>query len=182
MTVADASVANPLATYNAIHASSAENAVAVGNGGVIAKTENGTTWTRVTPFVGVGVNLNCVWVKSATEWWVGTSAGTLYYTLDGGETWTQKSFAGSGSGSVRDIWFATDSVVYMAHSTSTPVGRMLRSTNGGYDWVVMPEGVGSMPDNDRINAVAACSENPDIVVGVGLAGNGTDGFIVVGSD
>lgn len=182
VTVADASVSNPLATYNAIHASSMDNAVAVGNGGAIAKTENGETWSRVDPFVGVAVNLNTVWVKSASEWLVGTSAGNLHYTLDAGETWTIKAFPGSGTGQVHNIWFATDSVVYMAHATAAGVGRLLRSTNGGYDWVVMPEGVGSMPDNDRINAVAACGENPDKVVGVGLAGNGTDGFIVVGSD
>jgi hypothetical protein len=70
----------------------------------------------------------------------------------------------------------------MAHDTTAPKVRVLRSTNAGFDWVVMPEGSGVLPANDRINALAVCPDNPDIVVGVGLADDASDGFIIVGSD
>lgn len=65
---------------------------------------------------------------------------------------------------------------------SNPLGRILRTYDGGYSWNVLPEGSGSMPDNDRFNAIAACTADVNFVVGVGLGGNGTDGIIVVGAD
>lgn len=168
--------------YNAVDALSEEFAVAVGDGGRIVKTENGTLWSAVEPSpVGVGVNLNTVLVLNKNTWFVGTSAGSLYYTVNGGTTWTAKSFNGSGAGVVRDIKAASESVLYMSHDTATPKGRILRSTNAGYDWVVMPEGSGILPANDRINALATCSDNEDVLIGVGLADDGSDGFIIAGS-
>lgn len=168
--------------YNDVRAFTEEFAVAVGNAGRIVKTENGTTWAAVTSPVGVGVNLNTVEVLSKNVWIIGTSAGTTYYTLNGGTSWTAGSFPGSGSGVVYSIRKSTDSVLYMAHATTAPKGRLLRSTNGGYDWVVMPEGSGVLPANDRINALATCPDNPDVVIGVGLADDASDGFIAVGND
>jgi photosystem II stability/assembly factor-like uncharacterized protein len=183
VTVLDAGVAHPLGVYNAVDALSETFAVAVGNAGIIARTENGTTWSAVaTTPVGVGINLNTVAVKSSSEWLIGTSDGNLYYTNDSGVTWTVKAFNQSGAGVVRHIEIVNDTVMYMAHDTAAPLGRILRSTNGGYDWVVVPEGVGSLPANDRVNAVAGCTHNPDISFGVGLADNATDGFLVVGTD
>lgn len=182
LTVLDAGVAHT-DTYLDVSALNDEFAVAVGNSGIIALTENGTTWSAITTTpVGVGVNLNTVVVKSKDEWWVGASNGSAYYTLDQGANWTEKTFTGSGSGSVESIDIANDTVMYMSHTTSANRGRILRSTNGGYDWVVMPEGTGTLPLNDKINAVVACGHNPDIVYGVGLADDASDGFIVVGSD
>ncbi len=105
----------------------------------------------------------------------------LYYTTDKGETWTTKAFPGSGSGVIRDIVAASDSVLYMAHDTTVPKGRLLRSSNGGYDWVVMPEGSGVLAANDQINAIAACTTNADLLVGVGLGDDAADGFIVLGT-
>lgn len=156
--------------------------VAVGRNGQVIYTENGESFARATALpVGVGINLNCVAVKNESEWWVGTSTGRLYYTLDGGGSWTEKSFTGSAAGRVDDIKFATDSVVYMAHATATPAGRILRSYDGGYSWLVTPERTGAtIPSNDRINALVVCAEDPNWVVGVGLADNGSDGFVVVG--
>lgn len=169
--------------WNAVDAFSDELAVAVGNSGLIAVTYNGSTWglAPTTP-VGVGVNFNDVYVKSKTEWMIAASNGNLYYTLNGGTTWSVKAFPGSGSGTVLSISAANESVIYISHQTAATVGRLLRSTNGGYDWVVLPEGVGSLPANDKINAVVACPYNPDVVVGFGLADDASDGFVVVGTD
>jgi photosystem II stability/assembly factor-like uncharacterized protein len=138
--------------------------------------DGGVTWTELTG-PAVGVVLNAVWMKSPTEWLVGTAGGALYYTVDSGVNWTIKAFPGSGAGSVRDIVFVTPSVGYMAHSTATPAGRILRTIDGGYSWYVLPEGSGAIPENDYVGQLAVCVE-PNIVFGGGLGGNAVDGFLV----
>lgn len=166
---------------NAIHGSDDQNLVAVGNSNAVLRTQNGgETWTLITG-PAVGINLNTIWMRSADSWFIGAANGRLWYTRDAGVTWTEKAFPGSGAGVVRDIVFATPTVGYMAHDTATPLGRILRSINGGFDWYVLPEGTGSLPDNDRINAVAACGEDVNIVYGAGLGANAIDGFITKGA-
>lgn len=163
-----------------VHALAADFAVAVGENGAIVYTEDGDTWTEspATP-VGVGVSLLCVFVKSETEWWVGTDGGQAFYTLDAGVSWTEKTFPNSGTGTVDDIKFPTDSIGYMAHATATPRGRILRSYDGGQEWIVLPESEAILPLNDTVNALAECGD-PNFIVGVGLADDATDGYIVVG--
>jgi hypothetical protein len=164
-----------------VHGTSETFAIAGGQNGALIFTVDGDIWSASpsTP-VGVGVTINTCWAKSSTEWWVGCSNGRLYYTLNQGVTWTEKSFSGSGSGNVEDIVFSTDSVGFLAHTSTTPKGRLLRTIDGGYSWKLVPEKTGSMPGNDSINAIAYCATNPNFVVGVGLADDATDGFIVVG--
>lgn len=165
-----------------IHAFSEDFVVAVGDNGAVIYTENGSTFSAATTSpVGYGVTLNCVWVKSESEWWVGSNAGNLYYTLNGGSTWTAKAFPGSGTGIVHDIVFSTDSVGYLSHETASDVGRILRSYDGGYQWQITPERTGAtLPANDRVNALAVCQFDANFVVGAGLADNATDGYIVLG--
>jgi photosystem II stability/assembly factor-like uncharacterized protein len=118
-------------------------------------------------------------MKSDIEWLVGAADGTLWYTRNSGGTWTQKGFPGSGAGQVRDIQFATGAIGYMAHSTATPAGRVLRTLDGGFSWYVLPEQAGfSIPANDYVGALAACGEDPNLVFGAGLADNAIDGFLV----
>lgn len=167
---------------NAIHGSDENNLVAVGASNTVLVTDNGgATWSSVTG-PAVGVALNTVWMKDENIWFVGTAGGRLYYTVDGGANWTEKSFPGSGAGQVRNISFATPTVGYMAHDTAAPVGRILRTIDGGFSWYVLPEQSGlTLPDNDRINAVAACSEDPNLVFGAGLGANAVDGILVKAS-
>lgn len=164
---------------NAIHGSDEDNLVAVGaSNTVLFSNDGGVTWASVTG-PAVGVALNAVWVKSELVWLVGTAGGELWYTKDGGATWTLKGFPGSGSGVIRDIQFATPSVGYMAHQTSVPVGRLLRTLDGGFSWYVLPEQAGlSVPDNDGFYAIAACSEDPNVVFAGGLGANATDGILL----
>ena len=165
---------------NAVHALSDDFAVAVGNDGTVVYTEDRDNWAALTTQpVGVGTDLLCVWIKSKDVWLVGADDGTLHYTLDRGVSWTQKADFGA---SVHDIAFSTDSVGYIAVETATPRGQIRRTFDGGYSWIILPEDVGTMPASDQINALAACDEDPNFVVGVGLADDASDGFIVVGND
>lgn len=155
--------------------------VAVGNNGAIILSEDGVNFAAVTSPVGVAINLNFICLKNESEWWVGTSTGRLYYTIDGGDTWTEKAFPGSGSGVCYDMQFASDTVAILSHATSTPSGRLLRSYDGGYSWQVLPERAGAtLPANDRVNKVVVCSEDVNWVTGVGLNDNGSDGIILMG--
>jgi hypothetical protein len=166
----------------AIDALSTKFVVAVGNDGAIVYSVDGVNFTLLTtPPVGVGVNLTCISIKSKDEWWVGTDGGDLYYTEDRGEHWTLKTFSGSGAGAVRDIVWATESIMYVSHDTATPVGRVFASYNGGYDFVAMPLGSAIMPAADQFTALAACKADPELVVAVGLADDGSDGIIVIGA-
>lgn len=180
VTVLDAGIATGSKLLG-VHALNENFAVAVGEDGAVIYTENQTMWTATTASpVGPGVDLNCVWIKSEWEWLVGSSGGNLYYTLDKGTTWITKPFPGSGAGGVVwDICFSTDSVGYMAHQITAPAsGRILRTYDGGHSWVILPEGPTNLPANDSVNALAACSYDPNLVVGVGLADDNADGYVV----
>lgn len=181
VTVADAGVA-VIDKLLAVDALSDTFAVAVGQNGAIVVTYDGATWAAVVPRpVGAGIHLNTVAVKSTREWLIGTSDGRMFYTNNAGLTWTSKTFSGSGTGQVRSIVFATDSIVYMAHSTTAPAGRIFRSYDGGHAWTILPEGDQLLPANDYVGKLAACKYDPNFVVGAGLADDAADGYLVVGS-
>jgi hypothetical protein len=180
VTVLDAGVATA-ENLKCVHGYSSSFVIAGGENGALVYTEDGVAWTESNTPVGVGVTINTVWAKSELEWWVGCSNGNSYYTLDGGTTWTVKAFGGSGSGSVEDIVFPTPSVGYLSHSTAAARGRILRSIDGGNSWKLIPDKSGTMPLNDKINALGFCESDANVIVGVGLADDGTDGFIIVGS-
>lgn len=167
----------------AVHALSKYFAVAVGASGTVVRTEDQTTWSTVT--APGAKTLQCVWCKNKRHWWVGASDGTVYYTLDGGDTWTEFTNFPVTLTNVEDIAFGTDSVGYLGGYTSNlalaPEGVMLRTYNGGYSWVSMPEGIGTFPASDEVTAIAACVYDPNFVVGVGMADDAADGFYVIGS-
>lgn len=156
-------------------------AVAVGNAGVIMKTIDGVSWSLSTGTpVGVGVNLNRVWLKDENVWWVTTSNGKLYYTTTGGKSWVEKTFSGSGAGVSYGIRFATPSVGYLTHASATPRGRVLRTIDGGNTWKVCPENQTSLVNTDRFNFVLCSGLDVNFAVLGGLHDNGSDGVVVVG--
>lgn len=162
-----------------IHGIDELNIVAVGASNAVLVTSNGgTTWAALTG-PDVGVALTSVWMRSAQEWFIGSADGKLWFTTNSGSSWTEKTFSGSGSGAVRDIVFATPTVGYMSHDTTTPRARIFRTIDGGRSWYALPEQAGlSLPLADRFNRLAASGDNPNFVLAGGLADNGTDGIVV----
>ena len=163
----------------AIHALDADFIVAVGAAGAVIASEDGSSFSLKT--VPEAATLNAVFMISKKVWWVGTATGNLYFTRDAGVTWTAKTFSGSGAGEVTAIEFATASVGYMAHKTAGTLGYLFRTYNGGYTWNLLPEGTGSITTSDYFNAIASCTEDPNIVYAAGLDGGGSDGLIVKGT-
>ena len=164
---------------NAIHGVDANNVVAVGaNNAVVRTTNGGVSWAAITG-PAVGDALTAVVMKSPLEWLVGTGAGQLFYTGDGGVSWAEIAFSGSGAGVVNDIAFSRSGVGWLAHQSDATKGRILRSIDGGASWV-LPTGINAIGQNDKINALATC-RNANRVFGAGLADNGTDGYLVLGA-
>jgi hypothetical protein len=180
VTVLDAGSATAQ-NLNAVHAMSTTQAVAGGAAGSVVYTLDGSAWTAVS-VAPTASAINAVWMRGEREFWVGTAGGQLYYTTDQGASWTEKTFSGSGAGVVHDISFPTASIMYVSHASATPAGRLLRSYDGGYSLNVLPEGVGSLPANDRFTAITACGEDANIVIAAGLADDASDGIIIRGVD
>jgi hypothetical protein len=153
------------------------NIVAVGANNAIVATDDGLDWFTVTG-PEAGVTLNCVAYKPDGVIIVGTDGGKAWASRDLGNTWRAVTFPGSGTGSVKDIVFASMQVGYMAHTSAGGLGRILRTVNGGASWYVAPEGSGSVPTNDDLNALAVCS-NVNRVFAGGI--NGSDGILVKGA-
>lgn len=181
--VLDAGIAT-VEDLNAVHALDETHAVAVGNLDAVIYTTNGVTWQATTANPGSGANLIAVWMWSEKVWWVGTSNGRLYYTIDKGETWIQKALPGTSITEIDDISFAIPSVGIVC-GTRTPatgaVGAAWRSYDGGFSWVALPEGLGALPDSDALNALALCADDVNFGVLVGEV-NTNDGVIIVGED
>lgn len=179
VSVLDAGVADP-SHLNAVHAISDEFAVAVGEDDSIIWTKNRTGWQVSAAVTGSGAHLTAIWIKDEKEWWVTTIDGGLYYTLDGGVSWTEKTLPGTVS-VLHDIQFATDSVVYVSGHAGN-VGKAWRSYDGGYSFVALPEGTGNLPTARDFNALAACEDDVNFNVLVGEGALADDGILVVGSD
>lgn len=162
--------------------------VAVGASGTVIKSLNrGTTWAVTTTSPGSGTS-SAIAVLSDFRFWYGNSAGAVYQTIDGGETWTVKTIGGATMSAVEDIVFATQEVGYIAYLDTTL--KLATTMNGGWSWVnssqVTPRIAGWPSIGTGGGRVAVPSAASDAAVAannvaVGGLGATTDGFIFVGT-
>ena len=164
---------------NKISTPDIENVVAVGNSNAVLQSrDGGLSWVAVTG-PAAGVNLNAIAVSSSQLYVIGSAGGLLYYTINGGTTFSAKRFPGDGAGSVvTTLQYANDTVMYMGHTDGNNRGRVLRSIDGGYSFYALPENAGLFPTVRRINAIATCKSNPNIVWAGGLGTDLNDGKLV----
>lgn len=158
---------------NAIHGKG-DTIVAVGNSNAILVSQNDGASFSLVVGPAVGVNLTAVWVMTATTWFVATNTA-LYYTVDGGVTWTQSALS-SGVTAIKDIKFYDSNVGYVA-ATVSGAGRVFRTTDGGNSWQYQSPHISGLPASARINVVAPCGFNR--VGAGGLASVGTDGLVAI---
>jgi photosystem II stability/assembly factor-like uncharacterized protein len=174
-----------------IHGDGGETIVCVGgNSDVIVSTNRGATWgATIAEPSAIALNITALFVKTDKHWWVGTStSGRLYYTLNGGETWTHVSFTGAGVGAVNDIYFATDEVGYFSHADNTPTAYLWTTWNGGANWVRNDGGSSRLLNFpaalDKIGRIATPSAHVQTdsnnVALACLAGDGSDGTLLLG--
>lgn len=158
--------------YTQIHFSDDKYGAAVAAAGIVALTTNGgESWYAGTVVTGAP-GLNCVRVLDNKRILVGTATGQLWQSVDFGETWTQiTGWTGSGAGQVRGIDFAPGSAGYigwMIHNSAAPLGSVLRTIDGGANWVQIAD----MPANSGVNAIKAVDANTAWIVGEANAGTG----------
>jgi hypothetical protein len=163
--------------------------LATGRGSTtIVSTNSGATWgATVSSISGVALDVGAALVLDSLRYWVGTqNSGRVFYTLNGGTTWVEKTFSGSGSGNTYDIVAATNEVIYFSHSTNTPTARLFASWDGGADFTNASPRVLNLPTFNKANriavpgaAAAADVAANNILLG-GLSGGGTDGIILEG--
>lgn len=109
--------------------------VAVGaSSAIIYSDDNGQTWNTGTAPTA-GLTINTVSVVGKNRWWIGTSAGALYYTLDGGTNWTQVTLIGSPTAIVDIEFFGeTDAMFGFIAANDGSNALLYRTTDGGNTW------------------------------------------------
>lgn len=149
---------------------------AVAAAGIVVKTsDGGSNWIATTATITAVPALTALCVRDEDFVWVGTATGGLWFTEDGGTTWTQRTgWVGSAIGSVNSIAFANDYVGFMLADTAAPVGYILRTIDGGYTWQRITADV-----NSGLTTLAVGDEN--YINYVGLI-NAATGFIGVLSE
>jgi hypothetical protein len=171
-----------------IHGALDGTLVASGADSVVVKSVNrGQTWATTTaePY-GIPLDVSAILVLDERRYWTGSAnSGRLAYTLNGGESWTEKGFDGAGAGTIRDIVAATDEVIYFSNDTNTPTGRIFSSWNGGADFTNSSPRIQNLPVFDRGTRLALpYGAHPTVASNnlavAGLAGNGTDGILLLG--
>jgi photosystem II stability/assembly factor-like uncharacterized protein len=162
--------------------------VAVGESGAIVRSKNrGQTWATTT-LSPTSATVRAIAVVTERIFWIGTSGGKVYWTGNGGETWTE-STAISGDLStgavIDDIVFVNRHVGWIVGRTSTPTARLFSTWDGGVLWTRQPERLVAWPTFARGNRIAApydadsTTAANNVAVG-GLSAGGTDGVLFQG--
>jgi hypothetical protein len=153
-------------------------------------TSNVTFAAATTTPVSGAHNLTAVEVINKVLWWVGTGSGTntgrIYYTLNGGESWSERTFGGNGVGAVNDILFATPECGYVSHSTAAPLARVFGILAAGGERTLSNSTprVTGFPTFTNANRLAVPYATPDATLlanNLAIAGTGVvaaDGFLV----
>jgi photosystem II stability/assembly factor-like uncharacterized protein len=141
--------------------------------GVVIKTvDGGLNWSACDALAGTD-DIQSVCVLAEDYVWVGDDSGGLYWTENGGTTWTQRTgWVGSGIGAINDIGFANDYVGFIIADLTGPHGKVLRTIDGGYSWKVL-----TADTNDGLTALAVGDENYAVYVGLVSAATGFIGVV-----
>lgn len=171
-------------TLNDIHWRG-QTAVAVGNSNVVlVSNNNGVSFGAANASPEPGANLTAVWVVNKYKWWIGTNTGKLWFTQDGGNTYTRKFLPSDVTAAViNDIKFSDElEEVGAIALESLTRGYVLRTVTGGRIWrsgSPLLDGIaasGAM-SGLRFNAVALCGVNEIALAGLKLSS--TDGIIAI---
>jgi len=166
---------------------SGETIIAVGKDSDMAVSLNrGASWStpQASPS-SIAADLQALAVLSDKVWWVGTNLGRVVYTRNGGLSWVETTFSGSGSGQIDDIVFANNGTGWFSHRATGPTAVIFATWNGGQDWANDRPRVTNLPTFDKAGRLAVPKSSDLAVSGnnvavAGLAGDGTDGIFLIG--
>jgi len=148
---------------------------AVTSAGVVVKTvDGGINWMACSAAVTGVPDLTCLEIRDADNVWVGDVANELWFTEDGGDSWTQRvGWYGSGgaTGEIRSISFANDYVGFMLAYAGAAKAYLYETIDGGATWQQL-QGA----SNSGLAAMYVGSENYVVYVGAVNAGFGFIGI------
>ena len=167
-------VAGTLATdYYCTHFADEYYGMAGGNAGIVSITSDGGETWEAGGVVGAG-EIMCCWRHDKNRLWVGTDDGELFFSRDGGATWTERTgWVGAGAGMVRGMSWYDDHYGFMVHNiVAGTVGTVFRTINGGYNWEAI-----TTPTNAGLNHIACVS--PSLAYAAGDASGGTNVYLKI---
>jgi len=135
--------------FDAVHMFDASNGIAFGDpvGGrwtILRTADGGVTWVQDTVNAPPQVGAEAGWINSfhaigSSRFWFGTNNNRIYYTTDGGLTW---SFGTTTQLNSFAVWFNNTQEGVAGFTTGTGVAR---TTDGGATWTdVTMGGAGSV--------------------------------------
>lgn len=171
-------------------AGAGDTIVAVGATGTVIVSVNRGQSFALTAAAPSANTLQGVDVRDSSRYWVCDSGGGLFYTLDGGETWTAKVLTGSPT-NLCDVVFVNDEVGWVTGATTDPYGLLYATWNGGRDWTTtgaeprmigVPVASATFQRGNRV-AVPTAGNTQSAVNNVLVAGLGatTDGIVLQGT-
>lgn len=147
--------------FRGLYAVDANTVYAVGNQGVIIKTTDGSNWNYLRNGIEnwTTQQLNEVFCTDASTCFAaagGGSGGNVWYTDDGGATWSVP--VNLGAGNLNDIYFADSNTGW----TVGWGGQLYATTNGGATWASQNSGV-----SDTLYDIYAIGTSTAWAVGTG---------------
>lgn len=164
----------PVATsLNQVKFCDINTGICVGDSNVVLYTANGgDDWTSLTaPAAQAGEDALCCHIYDSMRFWVGYGDGELWYTLDGGDTWAERTVAHPAGlatlDSIEDIEgpdiYNVNIVYTWTDGDANPRAGFDRSIDGGYNWEAYA------PDDafttDGFMALWVCDYNNAVLVG-----------------
>jgi photosystem II stability/assembly factor-like uncharacterized protein len=115
-------------TLESVVRADADTLYACGSYALIASDDNGVSWQMRYTYL----NCHTLWFFTELEGLAGTQYG-VFWTDDGGLTWTMANDGGIGTGGVFDLHFVDASHGFAAAG----IGRILETIDGGRNWTTV---------------------------------------------
>lgn len=148
----------------------------VDNGSVIKSENGGRTWDATTAVgQGAAVAITSLYVVNQSTVLVGTDAGQVFQTVDGGVTWPEQEDLPLPAGSAKADVTITDitgcgcGVLYLTAMETSIAPRIYRNVDGGAEgrWY-RPADIGTLTaTTGPAKAIACCGPNHAVAVGGG---------------
>lgn len=128
------------------------------------------------------VHITACAIRTPSNFEIGAANGTMYYTKNGGVSWTQRGLPSQSSWTyIQDITYSPDFplVGAMAVSAAT-AGAILRTFDGGHTWWNSAPAIKQLTTApEKYNAVALCGTNA--IFAGGKKASSTDGILAEAS-
>jgi photosystem II stability/assembly factor-like uncharacterized protein len=152
----------------------------------LKSVNRGLTWAATA--ASVTGTLQAVAVLSPQLYYIGTAAGGVSYTQNGGASWTALTLPGAALSAIQDIVWPTSDCGYIAATRTGPTAALFATVMGGALWGESNTSrlPGNLPTFGRANRLAV-PPTPDVQTAAnnlaiaGLGGGLVDGIILLGN-